>query len=170
MSFKPTRNSNTGNFVEVIDTYDKLIEHWDFLLEGLEKVRAGCIDNIPDVSNEEFFKTVLKISCEPHLGLVIILKSKNGKPLGYLVLIDTTAMFRPKTLTVYMIYSSGLCPSAFAELRFEGDCWARKNGFVKLQALSYRLKPLPRRTGAVQRFFNKTLGLRLRCVVFEAEF
>lgn len=158
-----------GNLVEIVDSYQKLLDNWEFFLRGLEAVRKGAMDNIPGISNDEFFKTLLKIAAEPHLGLILVLKTNKGRPLGFIALIDTTAMYRPKTLTVYLIYSTGECPSTVQELRYDGDLWARKNNFVKVQALSYRLKPLPRRTGAVQRFFNKTMGLRLRCVVFEAE-
>lgn len=141
--------------------------NWTFLLEGLEQVRADCPDNVPDVTNEAFFKTLLKLSTEPWLGYVIILKSKNGKPLGFMVMVDTTGMFQPKTLTVYIAYTNAKCPSTMAELRYEAEMWARSHEYEKVQALSYRVKPMPRLSGAVRRYFNRTLGLRERFVVFE---
>jgi hypothetical protein len=156
-----------GNVITKVDTYQKLLDLWPFLLEGLDATKANCEDNIPDVTNDIFFKTLLAIATNVADGVILVLQSKNYKNLGFIVLVDTTAMYEPKTVTVYIAYSNAKCPSTIHELKFEGYKWARENTFVRVRALSFRVKPMPRLSGAVRRYFSKTLGLQERCVVFE---
>lgn len=152
-----------------VESYAKLVHYWDFFLEGLTAVRNDSQDNMPGVGNEEFFKTLISLATGERNGTILLLTSKNGKPLGYMVLIDVTLPYGEKTINCYLAYTNRKCPSTMQELRFEGERWSRENGFKRLQAISYRVKPMPRLSGAIRRYFNRTLGLRERCVVFEAE-
>lgn len=156
-----------GNQVLIVNDYKTFLEVWPFLLEGLEATKKNCEDNIPDVTADTFFKTLLSIALEEFHGVIMILQSKNKKLLGFIVLVNTTAMYEPRTLTIYIAYSTGKCPSTIHELRYEGFKWARENTFERVRALSFRVKPMSRLSGAVRRYFYKTLGLRERCVVFE---
>lgn len=161
-------NGSQGNKIVLIQDYKTLLDRWEFLLEGLQAVQANCKDNLPDVTSDQFFKTLAKVAFEPELGVIILLTSKNAKPLGYIVLVDNSELFGPKVVCIYIAYSNGKCASTIAELRHEGLRWAKEQGFEKCRAYSYRIKPTPARmSGAVRRYFSKTLGLRERCVVFE---
>lgn len=152
-----------------MNSYNEFIANWKFLLEGLEKVRQACPENIPDVTNDEYFKTLLTLATQPELGKILILTNCDGKPLGFIVLIDITGMFQRKTLNVYIAYSNNKCHSTMKELVFESETWARKNKFKKVQALSYRAKTIIHMNGTVRRHFRQALGLNERCVVFEKE-
>lgn len=161
-------NSSQGNRVVIVDDYQTFLSNWPFFLEGIQAVRDDSPENMPGVTNDEFFRALVRVACTNDGGVILLLTSRNGKPLGFLVLIDITYHNQPKTVNCYIAYTNRKCPSTIYELKFEAEKWARFNQYKKLQAISYRLKPTPGLSGAIRRYFNKTLGLREKCVVFEA--
>ena len=161
--------SSQGNKIVTVSGFRDLLEKWEFLLQGFLAVQANCHENLPDIDADQFFRTLIRVSEDPTLGTILLLTSKNDKPLGYIVLIDVTELYESKVCNIFIAYSNGKCPSTITELRHEGAIWAKSHGFSRCRAVSFRVTPLPARiSGAVRRYFSKTLGLRVRCVVFEA--
>ena len=161
--------SSTGNKIVVVEGFKNLLDYWNFLLEGFLAVQSNCRENLPDLSVDQYFKNLTRVSSDANYGVILLLTSKNNKPLGFIVLTDVTEPYEDKVFNIFIAYSNGKCPSTIAELRYEGLEWAKKRGFKKARATSFRISPLPARiSGAVRRYFAKTLGLRVRCVVFEA--
>jgi hypothetical protein len=135
----------------------------------MKAVQENCLDNLPDVTPDQFFKTLARVAFDSELGWIGILTSESGKYLGFGVMVDVTEMYQLKTLCIYIVYSNAKCPSTILEVRHEALQWAKQHGFERIRAVSFRIRPNPTRiSGAVKRYFSKTLGLRERCVVFEA--
>ena len=152
-----------GNYIQKIDTFDSFQQNWPFLLEGLAVLRSSIGGNMPDMTEDEFFKMLLMMALEPERGIIMMLCSKNGKPLGYIAIHDITNWYAPKRANVYAIYSNSKCPSTLTELAFEGRKWGKEQGFKYVQACSFRF------TGAAQRLFERKLGLHQRYIVYESE-
>ena len=152
-----------GNQIKPINTFELFTEYWPFLLDGLKVLRATIGGNQPDLTSEEFFKMLLMMALEKERGVILLLESKNGKPLGYIAIHDITGYFAAKRVNVYAIYSNSKCASTLSELNIAGRKWGKTNGYKYVQAASFRF------TGAAQRLFERKLGLKQRFIVYESE-
>lgn len=129
----------------------------DFLREGFEQLQDGL-----KLTWDDFLSELLRIA---RVGLdtaiTAIFTSKNGKPLGYIILMDETLGSIERTAHIYAAYSNGLYRGIADEaIRFAEE-WATKRGFDKLQASSRRM------SGAAMKLFKKRLKFRPVYVVFE---
>lgn len=148
-----------NKFVYITDL-EPLLEAWPFLLEGLGTLNdpQGGRGNIEP---ERFFKILLRVALgDPEEGAVVVLTSKNDKPLGYIVFLNNTTPFDKKTLLVYAIYSNNKMAGTAKVLSVEMKRWARQHGFAKATAASFRL------TGSAVRWFRR-LGFQRKCIGFE---
>lgn len=154
----------TGNHTKIITSLEEFLAWWPFLIEGLSVLQDKHAGNNPDITADEFFRHLLHVlSGGVDYGIIMLLLSKNDKPLGYIVVNDNTYLFQTKTAVVYAIYSNNKCPSTVHELVHDATLWGRPRGYKCVQATSYRLN------GAALRWFERKLGFRRRCIVFERE-
>jgi hypothetical protein len=151
--------STQGNSLERVEGYTRFLELWPFFLEGHEQQVETA--RMPGLTTDELFKSLLEIAVIKDRGFLGVLFNKKGFPLGYVAAHDTTIGFRPKEMSVYVIYTTKKCPSTTRELVYELKQWARTENFVKLNARMFK------RSGAAVHFFTNTLRMRLSGMVFE---
>ena len=156
-----SNSSVQGNSLHRIGTYDEFMAVWPHMLEGYEDLIAKSGANMSDLTIEEMFKTILELSVYPERGFVGVLENKRGLPLGYLVAANTTLAFRPKELTLFVIWSNQKCPSTTRELMYELKGWATSQGFKSIKGRMYK------RSGAGMRFISHVLGMRLTGMLYE---
>lgn len=139
---------------------DQFLDWWPFFLEGLPLLNSstGGRGGIPE---ERFFKILLQIALgNMKNGAVLVVCSKNGKPLAYTVLINNTAPFDERSALCYALYSNNKCAGVVKQLHVEVLKWCRLNEYVKLYAASKRI------TGSAVRLFEKKWGFQKDSLVF----
>lgn len=141
----------------------QVLDNWAFFLEGLVELNnpQGARG---DVHSEAFLKIALTIVDKGlDFGLVAMLTSVNGKPLGFGMAYDNTEPFCQRSAIVYAVYSNKKCPSTTKELLYHAEIWATNNGFKNLHACSRRF------SGAGFRLFESIWGFRRVCIVFNKD-
>jgi hypothetical protein len=138
----------------------EVFTHWPFFLEGLGQLNTlvGCMDPITE---EVLLKTLLHaVDRYPRDGLVVVVTSKNDKPLLWGVALNNTALFKPRSCVVYAVYSNnkaaGVVSSAIQCL----EQWARENEYVNIQAFS------PSFNGSRIRLFERSWKFRRAAIMF----
>jgi hypothetical protein len=147
----------TNKFVEV-KTLDDIQRFWPFFLEGLGDLNDPHKGR-GDLTPESLFKQILHaISAD---GLVLVLTSKNDKPLAFVIAREDTEPLCVKSLLVYAAYSSGKCATAQQEGQAYMENWARDRRFVEIHAFSRRIN------GSAIRWFTKKCGFKQVCIGFK---
>jgi hypothetical protein len=149
--------------IEQLVTIDKLLEYKDFLYEGWQQLNK-IVSNGEVASWEEFMHVALQIVCSnPDLGSVLVMYSKNRKPLAFSLAYDDSVTEHDRSLFIYAFYASSKCISARATGWEYVQMWAKKRGYTKIRAQSRRLN------GAAMRWFKRKLGFRPIAIMFEKE-
>lgn len=131
---------------------------WPFLREGL---RVFQNDLKWDKTDEDYLKMLMFVlTAGDDCGGIFILVSGGGQPYGYLVCIENTAPFCPRSVNIYAIHTNNKCPSTVAELSAEAQQWAISKGFKEVYACSYRM------SGAAIYWFEKKMKFRRKYMVF----
>jgi hypothetical protein len=154
--FVPT----TTNKVKVLTTVDEILEHWSFFYEAMvalndpSKARANY-------TPEEFFNMLVKCTQLGREGLVLVLTSKNGKPLGCGCAFTGTDFCGETCFFVWAAYTTGRCTTALQELMSYAEDYARHIGHK-----NFRMST-PRINGAAFRLFEDKLGFRRDYITFK---
>lgn len=151
----------SGNYIELLTTKEAIKDNWDFLLEGLESLNDPRRANM-NVTTETFYKTVLKLTTLWPDGAALILRSKNGKPLGFCGAYNNTShLDTEKILWIFICYSNGKCKTTVLEYMDYLFKFAKHFGYDKAQAASGRIN------GAAFYWYEKKLDFHRRYIVFE---
>lgn len=154
---------SNGNRIVEISNYDDFRIHWPFLLEGIQSMRKKAAERSAALTVDEFLKVTISLSLVAQSGRIMLLTSKNGKLLGYIVLCDNTAKFGPKTCVVYALYSTCQCPTTVKDLGHAALLWAKSNEYKRVQGCDYRMN------NGSKAFFRSKMQMKLVCHVYEAE-
>ena len=147
------------NILLYINTLELFLEWWPFLLEALPLLNRTNVGS-EKVSADRYFSVLTREALGPPSdGVVIVLASKNTKPLGFVVLLNNTAPFSPKTALCYAVYSNNKCATAVRQLDRETKGWCTLHGYKKMVAASRMIH------GATVRWF-KNRGFERDCLVF----
>jgi len=142
------------NNVVVINTLQKFTEHWDFLEEGFAVLTAPKAGGFTTLSRKDYQRLLLCSAIGGDTqGVILMLTSKKGYKLGFVSLLDDSNFLHPNRLEIFCIYSNGKCPSAYEELSFEAQSWARRRGFGELTFNIHR------NTGCAREFAKNKLHL-----------
>jgi hypothetical protein len=145
--------------VEHLDCIEDVIENAEFLNEGWRALSdpsgARC-----DMDWNGFMHIVMQATCTG-IGTVVMFKSKNRKPLGYMVLLDDTEAKDSPGLFIYFGFSNGKYEGAPEASIDYVKTWAKGKGFKYLRAQTRRIN------GASMRLFKKKLGFKPKAMVFE---
>lgn len=157
--FSPLPQNSSNLFVPLTKAQD-VIDNWDFFAEGLN-VLNNPQGARGDVTPPALLNLVLNV-VEKGLdfGIVALLKSKNGKNLGFGICYDNTEPYCMKSAIVYAVYSNKKSPTTTRELLYHGEKWAREHNFKDLHACSRRF------SGASLRLFEDIWGFSRACIVF----
>lgn len=145
-TFTPT----TNQIVKLTNAYE-IVENWKFLLSVMEELndprraRAGY-------NAETWFNMLCRVACLGKHGLVCILTSKNGKPLGFGCGFSAEDFDMNRCFYVWQAYSNGKCHTALSEMLGYCESYARTLGHSKVKTAT------PRLNGAADRLFTETLG------------
>jgi hypothetical protein len=146
---------------EYVSTVEDVLRNWPLFHEGWLALRR------PDgaraqMSACEFLQKLLHISSLPEgEGAIIIFKSKNGKPLGFTVVVNDSETLSRRTLLIYAAYSNGKYVDGPREHQYVVELWALQHNYIELHAQS------PRMNGSAQRFFERKLGFHPACIVYK---
>lgn len=153
-----------GNYVTLVKDINELVTYWPLLLSGM------VVLNDPhtargDIDPSKFFNLLLDVVTGPKEGgAVAILRSKNGKELGYGVIIDSSDITSFKRVAYgYVLYSNGKCSSAGKDLVTFAEMWAKAHGYDEMQCMSRRIN------GAAMRLFEKKFGFHRNYIVFKKD-
>lgn len=138
------RRSNPQPFVNTQPTrivsltnVDQIMRWWSFFSEGLAYMNRETKWGEEPL---DFFKVLMHaIKVGGQKALILLHIGSDAVPLGYLIAVDNSAVFGPKSALIYAVYSNKQCPSTFMELVAETTAWAKTNEYRKVQACSYRL-------------------------------
>lgn len=135
-----------------------VLRWWPFILEGYKSIGVkGGLKMTP----EGYLKIVMHIcSLSPKKGRLAILVSGSGEPYGYVLALDITHKFSPKTVNLFAFYTNKKCPSTLLELSKDTEAWARECGYEVVQACSTRFG------GGAIRWFHKNMGFNDKMIVF----
>lgn len=141
---------STNRLVRITNEH-QLLEQWPFFLRGMHELndprraRAGY-------SAESFFCELVKIVQLGRHGLVCVLTSKNGKPLGFGAGFTAEDFHGDQCFYVWQAYSNSKCRTALSELQSACDEYARAIGHKVVKTAT------PRLTQSAVRLFTDVLG------------
>ena len=148
-----------GFLVERVCSVDDTVRWWPFLAEGL-----AVLNQIPKdgagITKEAFLSTVVTATADPERNIVAVVKSKNGKPLHFGIVVDNSLLLSPPSLLIYASYSNGKSKTVTKWALQWLEDWAREHGYAQLEAFSMRI------TGASFRLFERGWGFRRKSVLF----
>lgn len=149
--------------VEHLQGVDDVIANVELINEGWAALRDPSVARV-DETWDDFFKVVLRCACALEgVATVVLYKSKNLKPLGYMVLLDDSDSSDRHSLFIYWGYSNGKYLGApEAGLQYVKH-WAAQHGYKTVRAQSRRIN------GAAMRLFRKKLGFKPLAMIFETE-
>lgn len=153
-----------GLLVDRLEGVRDVIANWHFLHEGLIELNSIVPEN-RHFSSASFLKLLCNtVDSGEKSGYVMIVRSKNNKPLFYLVAYDNSDEYHEaSTVFIVAFYSNGKSKTAS---RFGLEAlkkWARGHGYKELQGESSRIN------GSSFRYFEKYLGFRRCRVLFTQE-
>lgn len=151
-----------GEYVQRMHTYQDVLENWAFFKEGLSRLNDIGTSRNRDVSPETLLRVLMDCVIEKQdSALVYIVRSKNGKPLSYIIGFDNTNPYHnDKTFLVYAIYSNRKSKTASRVAFNAVEKWARNEGYNEIQAFS------PRTSGAFFRLVRRFFGMDLEMTFF----
>lgn len=148
---------SSNRLVELKTVYD-LVGHWNFLQEGMtalnDQKRARANYNA-----ESFLTMLTKVTLMPE-GIVLLLTSKNGKPLGFGCAFSATDFNGDSCFYVWCVYSNGRCHTCLSELQSHCEDFARRFGHTNIKIATKR------NTAAAIRLFEGTLGYAREFLTF----
>ena len=147
--------------VEHLENVDDVIENAPFLNEGWRALSDPTVARC-DVEWSGFMQIVIRAACEPG-GTVVMFKSKNRKPLGYMVLLDDSESPTKRGLFIYFGFSNGKYEGAPEASMDYVKSWAKDHGYMFLTAQTRRIN------GASMRLFKRKLGFKPKAMVFETK-
>lgn len=152
-----TTYTQSGNRVEEVKDLTSLMKWWDFIASGLADLNDPHKGR-GDLTVDSLFRNVVYSLSTG--GVVLVLTSKNGKGLAYVIARDNTEPYCQKSLLVFAAYSTGKFPHAREQMLEYLEQWAKKHGFAELHAFSRRVN------GAAVRWFEQKCGFRRICMGF----
>lgn len=146
--------------VQQVTPTNVLRDYADFFYEGWQQL-CDPHKAKADITWEAFLQIILRTAQNAGpSGEVFIIKSKNQKLLGFLVIIEDTEYVERRTALIYAAYSNSKDFNASkAGIEFIAR-WAKQMHYVELHAQSRRIN------GAAMRYFRKKLGFVPLSIVF----
>lgn len=156
--FKPPILTSHNRFKRFTTAYE-LIDYWPFFAEACQGLNDphGARRNY---SEEYFFNMLTRVCLMEDRGLVLMLTSKNGKPLGCGVAYGATNFDFESCFYVWATYTNGRCPTALKELLQYAEAYARHLGYDAVKMGT------PRINGASFRVFEQKLGFKRDFIAF----
>lgn len=153
----------SGNYVDLLTCKEHVEANWEFLLEGLTQLNDPRRANMK-VSKQNYLKTLLRLTTLWPDGAALILRSKSGKPLGFVGAYNcSTDTDDDKTLWIYLCYSNGKCKTTVLEYMDYLFKFGKFYGYTKAQAASGRIN------GAAFYWYEEKLKFHRKFLVFEKE-
>ena len=150
------------NKIVEINTLAGFHDAWPFLESGFEVLTRSNGGRL-QITPKAFQRTLINATAGSEYGGLLLLTNKNDLPLGYICLVATSTVLSPKTLSIFALYSTEKCPSAYEELVHEAKIWARMHRYEKLRFECHRI------TGAAAKFAEKKLHLSPEMFIFSTD-
>lgn len=140
----------------------EVLNHWPFFLEGMEALNSPTGAK-GEYTPETFLQMLLKVIDKGDEGLVLLLTSKNDKPLGFGVCFVGEDILGDRCLFVWAGYTSGRYKGTMLEMCQYAEEYARAIGITVLRAASKRI------TGAAMRLFERAWGFKREFIHFRKD-
>lgn len=153
----------SGNVIVPVRTTTEVMDNWPFFMEGLSKMQDG-FQWKATIEPISFLKIILRVlENGEDAGMVGLIRSKNGKNVGFFILQDNTEEFQEPTALCYALYSVGNNSAITRDAVDYGMKWCKEKGYKAVYALSLR-------TGsAVKKLFTHKWGFQLHGLWFRKE-
>jgi hypothetical protein len=139
------------------------MEYWPFIVEGLP-VLNELAKSQDKIAPETLFNVALNsATLSESDGLVVVITSKNDKPLMWGIVFNNTVIFKPKSCAVYAVYSNGKAPKVMSYALSYLESWARHHDYKRIQAFS------PCMNGSRFRLFEHVWKFTREAVVFRKD-
>lgn len=139
----------------------QLIDEWPIFRQGLEELTSSARCDFDEQALFGMASHVIRLW--PKQGLVALLKSKRGVPLGWGIAFENTEPYCRRSAVVYAAYTTNQSPGTLKVLLNYAEKWAREQGIQDLQACSRRF------SRAAFRLFERGWKFQRVCVVFRKE-
>ena len=149
--------SPTNNFVSQVNTVDEVLKLWPFFHLGLEELRKPSKAR-ETTSATDFMALLMRVvTSEPGSGVIMVLSSKNAKPIGFVV---GKRSAEHHSMQLMVAYVSDKCPDAIEDLRAALELWCKERGYTELRAYTRRIN------GSAMRWYENRLGFKREFVGF----
>lgn len=136
----------------------EIVDQWPTFLRGLTELNASNLTHESFVP-ERFLQELFIIVGRPvGWGIVALLVSKNGKPIGFVVGHNNSSDPAVKSLLVTALWKRDDCKTAALDIREGLEAWGRQWKYEEVQILTRKW------TGASMRFLKQKMGFRFRGV------
>jgi hypothetical protein len=150
------------NDIVEIRTIDDLLEYWVFLKQGMVALNdpRGAKATYTD---DTFLQLLLKVFGMDEAGLIVVLQSKNGKPLAFGICFEAVDIMEERCFFVWAAYTNGKYKGGLQELCKYAETYARKRGIRCLKAATKRI------CGANIRLFERGWKFRREFMTFRKD-
>lgn len=146
-----------------IRTVEQVLDYWKFFFEGLEELNL-LLKPVDAISAKVLLQTLLhSIDLHQSQSLLVVITSKNDKPLLWGLIFDNTVLFKPKSCVVYAVYSNNKAKGLIQYGLRIAEKWARENHYKTMQAFC------PKMNGSRFRLFEKVWGFQRHSMVFQKD-
>lgn len=151
----------SGNYIDLVDSVEKIAESSDILLTALEEFNNPRKSNLGE-AKEVFIKKVMWMATHFPESNIPMLRSRNDKPLGFIMCLDGTSHFEPELgiMHVYGAYSTGRYKDTIEEiLEWELE-FCKLYDYNVLSACGMRF------TGSARYWFEEKMGFKRRSIEY----
>ncbi len=152
----------TSNEIVVLREPNEIFARWPFFLEGMLALGDPRRANAK-YTPENFFNMLIKVVQMGRAGLVAVLESKNGKPLGFGVGYTAVDFNEETCFYVREAYTNSKCTTTLNELLHYTESYARGLGHQCIKMST------PRINGAALRLFEEKLGFKRAHISFRKD-
>lgn len=147
-------------FVE-LQTVSDLMTFMPFLNEGLEAGNKYQVREEHHISSEQFLKQLLQVVARPEDDRLILLATKDNKPVGFIINFRASKPFVERRIVhCYMAYATNDCSNIMTGLLSYGVDWAKRHGYKEITCQTAR------NSGAAWRLFEKRWKFERVATVF----
>ena len=142
-----------SNKVRLLASAQEVIDLWPFFLEG-HKALNDPLGARGEMSVDAYFRCLTQVAAASNQdGFVLLITSKNDKPLGFGVVVDGTDMWHEKRIALgQLMWSNGKSPNLCVDIAEATVEVCRQLGFERLYTASRRS------SGAATRLFQTRMG------------
>lgn len=145
-----------NNKSKELTSVQDVLDNWGFLYAGLLRLRQPNSARETTTTND-FMATLMRIVTSKH-GVILLLLSRNNKPIGFAI---GERLPEPRVIQLLAAYVSDKCPERIRVLQWFFEQWCKDNDYVEIRAFTRRIN------GSAMRWYEEKLGFKREFVGFK---